>query len=369
MGVKITALPASILTDVTYDDIIPIVDLAGPTTQKATLDLVRQSMFAGSGYTAVTLAGVTSLTYSLSMISTTALATPSALVATTSQVFASTVSGATIMGYGTTADVTLKNRAGTDVIKVTSNTTGVVMAGALAITGALSGVTTAAVSGLITSTATTGIIASAAATATPSAYSATQGTFLASTVSGATLMGFGTTGDVTLQNRAGTDVIVVTANTTGVTMAGALAMTGALSGVTTLVASSTISYTGSTFTLDQKSNTAFATPSALSATGYRAFASTVSGAATMGYGTTNDVSLLQKSGAVAAGVPTGTTNFVVVGGFGCNAATAQTAYASGGALAAYGAGANGFDSGANASALHAMVVAVRAALVANGIMS
>jgi hypothetical protein len=59
----------------------------------------------------------------------------------------------------------------------------------------------------------------------------------------------------------------------------------------------------------------------------------------------------------------------VVGAFGCNAASPQTAYASGGALAAYGAGANGLDSGANMSALHAMVVAMRAALVANGIMS
>lgn len=37
------------------------------------------------------------------------------------------------------------------------------------------------------------------------------------------------------------------------------------------------------------------------------------------------------------------------------------------ALAAYGAGANGFDSGANASALYAQVVAMRAALIANGI--
>jgi len=56
-------------------------------------------------------------------------------------------------------------------------------------------------------------------------------------------------------------------------------------------------------------------------------------------------------------------------GFGCNGTTPQTAYASGGALAAYGAGANGFDTAAHASALYAMVVSIRAALVANGIMS
>jgi hypothetical protein len=59
----------------------------------------------------------------------------------------------------------------------------------------------------------------------------------------------------------------------------------------------------------------------------------------------------------------------IVGAFGCNSKSAQTAYVSGGALNAYGTGANGLDTGANMSALHALVVAIRAALVANGIMS
>lgn len=59
----------------------------------------------------------------------------------------------------------------------------------------------------------------------------------------------------------------------------------------------------------------------------------------------------------------------VGGAFGCNTKAVQTAYASGGALNAYGAGANGFDTAGNASALHALVVSIRAALVANGIMS
>jgi len=59
----------------------------------------------------------------------------------------------------------------------------------------------------------------------------------------------------------------------------------------------------------------------------------------------------------------------VDGAFGCNGKAAQTAYASGGALAAYGAGTNGFDTAPHASALYAMVVAIRAALVANGTMS
>ena len=59
----------------------------------------------------------------------------------------------------------------------------------------------------------------------------------------------------------------------------------------------------------------------------------------------------------------------VTGGFGANGKSAQTSVASGGALAAYGAGTNGFDTAAHASALYALVVAIRTALVANGIMS
>jgi len=59
----------------------------------------------------------------------------------------------------------------------------------------------------------------------------------------------------------------------------------------------------------------------------------------------------------------------ITGAFGCNAKTAQTAYASGGALNAYVTGAFGLNSDANMSALHAMVVKIRDCLVANGIMS
>lgn len=59
----------------------------------------------------------------------------------------------------------------------------------------------------------------------------------------------------------------------------------------------------------------------------------------------------------------------ITGAFGCNTKAAQGAFASGGALNAYGTGAFGLDSGANMSALHGLVVAIRAALVANGIMS
>lgn len=68
-------------------------------------------------------------------------------------------------------------------------------------------------------------VASITALATPSAYVATAGTFFASTVSGATLMGFGTTGDATIKNRAGTDVLVVVANSTTLSIGGNLIAT------------------------------------------------------------------------------------------------------------------------------------------------
>lgn len=56
------------------------------------------------------------------LLSTRAVATPSALAATATTMFASTVSGAAMMGFGTTADATLKNRAGNDVLLVLANT-------------------------------------------------------------------------------------------------------------------------------------------------------------------------------------------------------------------------------------------------------
>ena len=79
--------------------------------------------------------GITALTYTTNLKSTTALATPSALSATQATKFASTVSGAAIMGFGTTNDVSLMNRAGTVVLGVGPNTTAVNMTGALAVTG------------------------------------------------------------------------------------------------------------------------------------------------------------------------------------------------------------------------------------------
>ena len=118
----------------------------------------------------------TSVTYSTLLSSTTALATPSALAATALNAFASTVSGAVLMGFGTTDDVALKNQAGTTVLGITANTTGVQLAGALAITGALTGVTsfTASTTGTITGKLTvTGTVTASGAVADGTALTVT----------------------------------------------------------------------------------------------------------------------------------------------------------------------------------------------------
>src|SRR3990167_5134989 len=75
----------------------------------------------------------------------------------------------------------------------------------------------------------TNSVASATAIATPGAFGATRGAFFASTVSGAALMGFGTTNDVALMNRAGTVCLGVGPNTTAINIPGTLAVTGAVS--------------------------------------------------------------------------------------------------------------------------------------------
>lgn len=63
------------------------------------------------------------------------------------------------------------------------------------------------------------------------------------------------------------------------------------------------------------------------------------------------------------------SSLTVTKGFGCNGSAPQTAVASGGTLNPYAAGTNGFDTAANAQAIHDLLVNIRAALVANGIMS
>jgi hypothetical protein len=79
--------------------------------------------------------------------------------------------------------------------------------------------------------------------------------------------------------------------------------------------------------------------------------------------------MLTTLGGFPAGGGTVSGNLTVTGTFGCNGKPAQSSYTlSGGALPGYVSGVFGLDSSANMAALHQLVVDMRAALVANGIV-
>ena len=118
-----------------------LVYASGSTTLAKLADVaVGQVLVSGGVATAPAYSAspsITALTYTTNLKSTTALATPAALTATQATAFASTVSGSAIMGFGTTNDVSLMNRAGTVVLGIGPNTTTVNMTGALTMTGLL----------------------------------------------------------------------------------------------------------------------------------------------------------------------------------------------------------------------------------------
>lgn len=172
-------------------------------------------------------------------VSTTAFATPAALAATAFNQFASTVSGATLMGFGSTADVTLKNRAGTDALYVVANTTGVIAAGVFSIQGASLTLSAAGAAFALQGT-TTALTADAASGAI--------------TIKGNVGTGAGAVGGFVFQipvthgsdSVAQTLTTVLTLSATTVvsaTFAGALAITGALTGVTTAAISTSATVT------------------------------------------------------------------------------------------------------------------------------
>lgn len=199
---------------------------------------------AGTGTTSLSgvaitagAASFTASTFSTLLSSVTALATPSALGATALNAFASTVSGAVLMGYGTTADVTLKNRAGTDVLKIGPNTTAAVFDGAVTSTGNL----TVGASTFVVTAATGAFTANGLATLSSGlriggGTLAVAGEIVYNTAHGIIVSGkTASTNDFALFNGDATTIVL--RNPTGtlnLVAAGALAITGALTGVTTV---------------------------------------------------------------------------------------------------------------------------------------
>ena len=139
------------------------------------------------------------------------------------------------------------------------------------------------------------------------------------------------TGAATLSNTLAVTGAATLSNTLAVTGAATLSNTLAVTGATTLsstVATGALTITGAaTYTTSLKSTTALATPGALSATQATAFASTVSGASIMGFGTTNDVALMNRAGTVVLGIGPNTTTvnmtgLLTVSGFGTSSFSA-----------------------------------------------
>ena len=112
--------------------------VAGAMT--ANTDLVAQNS-SGTNVAAITQAGqltvAQGLVYATYARSTTAASTPAAMVATTATLFAGSSTGASLMGFGTTYDLSLVNRAGTVVIGIGPNSTQTALLGALSVAGVI----------------------------------------------------------------------------------------------------------------------------------------------------------------------------------------------------------------------------------------
>jgi len=138
-GLNTPLVPAQGGTGLSSYAVGDLVYASGATTLAKLADVaVGQVLVSGGIATAPAYSAspsITALTYTTNLKSTTALATPSALTATQATAFASTVSGASIMGFGTTNDVSLMNRAGTVVLGIGPNTTTVNMTGLLTVSG------------------------------------------------------------------------------------------------------------------------------------------------------------------------------------------------------------------------------------------
>jgi hypothetical protein len=126
------------------------------------------------------------------------------------------------------------------------------------------------------------------------------------------------TGAIALTSQAVGDLVIATSTTQLGRVAdvavGQVLVSGGIATAPTYSASPSI--TALTYTTDLKSTTALATPAALTATQATAFASTVSGSAIMGHGTTNDVSLMNRAGTVVLGIGPNTTAVNMTGALG-----------------------------------------------------
>lgn len=119
---------------------LPVVTNASKALASATVTGTGTTIVMSVSPTITGTANIAGITYTTALGSLTNYATPAAFTQTLSSQFASTVSGATLMGYGTTGDVTLKSRAGSDALYVVANSVNVRAKGSLTSDAATGGV-------------------------------------------------------------------------------------------------------------------------------------------------------------------------------------------------------------------------------------
>ena len=201
---------------------VPLARLASAnTTANGIVDTTTQSFAGGKTFSGVmTITGAATLSNTLGVTGATTLSNTLAVTGATT--LSSTVATGALTVTGAATVSTTLGVTGATTLSST------VATGALTVTGAATVSTTLGVTGATTlSSATyTTNLTSTTALATPAALTATQATAFASTVSGSAIMGFGTTNDVSLMNRAGTVVLGIGPNTTTVNMTGLLSVTG-----------------------------------------------------------------------------------------------------------------------------------------------
>ena len=242
------------------------------------------------------------------LTATTASATPTALAASQSFGFLSTVYGATLMGFGTTADVTLMNRAGTPVVAISPNSTILLlnnMEAFYATTGlAPTVVSTTGRNGVFFGTVASVRINGTLTAPTAATNGGTLGAYACGGYDGSTVTAvaglFGVATETWAAGAHGARLLLRTIPTGGTTSRDALALAadgsamffGNVAGGSGSVAT----FGQYSFTISLISTTALSTPSTLTATQFTGYANVTDGAAVMGYGSASDVTLVNRAG-------------------------------------------------------------------------
>lgn len=205
------------------------------------------------------------------------------------QMFSSGTTGLVLAGRGSTNDVSIVNRSGASALRVPTNTTNVIVAGDL----------TAANSSVATSTITRLANSGLGSYVAPTGDGQFQ--IISSGSTGLVLAGRGSTNDVALFNRNGTNTLRIPTGTTNVVIAGSV--TAPTGSIDTISSAKLVN------------STAFSTPSTFTTNGqYQILSTGNTGLLLAGRGLLRDVSLVNRNGTIVLGILTGSVNVNLEGG-------------------------------------------------------